>query len=147
MTSTAIIFIGKHFVLQCPPLMTGHFKNGTDYNFWSRNHKYGPIFMFDVILGSGDQKSIFRSTVYILRKYFWLISKNLPHQGGTQRLIKSFPCAENIFFSLTDDIFVICYLKVTKNNKNTYHNKHFEKKLPKKYLVPISSYVPSCECC
>ena len=44
---------------------------------------------------------------------------------------------------MTDDIFVICNLKVTKNNRNTYHNMHFDKKLPKKYLVHISGYIPT----
>ena len=43
-------------------------------------------------------------------------------QGGTPILIKSLPCAENFFLSLTDDIFVIYNLKVIKNNRNTYHN-------------------------
>ena len=56
------IYIGQPFVWQCPPLMTGHLKkNGTNYNFLSRDHKSGPIFMFNVILNSGEQKSIFRS--------------------------------------------------------------------------------------
>ena len=67
----------------------------------------------------------------------------MPYLGGTPRLIKSFPCAENFFFSLTDDIFVICNLKVTKNNRNTYQNMHFHKKLPKKHLVHILGYIPN----
>ena len=66
----------------------------------------------------------------------------MPYQGGTPRLIKSLPCAKNFFLSLTDDIFVICNLKVIKNNRNTYHNMHFDKKLPKKYSVHISGYIP-----
>ena len=97
--------------------------------------------MFDVILGSEEKKSQYLGAfVYILRQYFRLISKKLAYQGGTPRLIKSFPCAENFFFSLTDDIFVICNLKVIKTN---HHNMHFDKKLPKKYLVHISGYIPS----
>ena len=36
-------------------------KNGTDYNFGSRDYKCGSIFIFDGILGSGEQKSIYRS--------------------------------------------------------------------------------------
>ena len=90
----------------------------------------------------GSKSQYLGAFVYILRQYFRLISKKLAYQGGTPRLIKSFPCAENFFFSLTDDIFVICNLKVTKNNRNTYHNMHFDKKLPKKYLVHISGYIP-----
>ena len=90
----------------------------------------------------GSKSQYLGAFVYILRQYFRLISKKLAYQGGTPRLIKSFPCAENFLFSLTDDIFVICNLKVTKNNRNTYHNMHFDKKLPKKYSVHISGYIP-----
>ena len=57
-------------------------------------------------------------------------------------MIKSLPCAENFFLSLTNDIFVICDLKVIKNNRNTYHTINFDKKLPKKYSVHISGYIP-----
>ena len=98
--------------------------------------------MFDVILVQGSKSQYLGAFVYILKQYFMLISNNLPYQGGTPRLIKSFPCAKNFFFSLTDDIFVICNLKVTKNNRNTYHNEHFHNKLLKKYLVHISGYIP-----
>ena len=43
-----------------------------------------------------------------------------------------------------DAIFVIFNLKVIKNNRNTYHNMHFDKKLPKKkYSVHISGYIPT----
>ena len=66
----------------------------------------------------------------------------MPYQGGTPRLIKSLPCAKNFFFNLTNDIFVICNLKVIKNNKHTYDNMHFEKQLPKKCSVHISGYIP-----
>ena len=42
------------------PMMMGHLKkNGTDYTFWSRDHKCCPIFMFDDILDSGQQLSVF----------------------------------------------------------------------------------------
>ena len=73
------------------------------------------------------------------------IFKKMVYQGGTPRLLKSLPCAENFFLSLTNDIFVIFDLKVIKNNRNTYHNINFDKKLPKKYSVHISGYIPSRE--
>ena len=78
LTPTAIIFIGKHFVQQCPHLMTGHFKKRYRLHFFlSRNHKSGPIFMFDVILGSGEQKSIFRSVCVHFKQYFiWFFRKS-----------------------------------------------------------------------
>ena len=101
--------------------------------------------MFDVIFDSGEQKSIFRSICVNFKTIFHVNLKKLPYQGGTPRLRKSFPCAENFFFSLTDDIFVICNLKITKNNINTYHNMHCDKKLPKKkHLVYISGFIPRC---
>ena len=54
---TAIIYTGQGFVRQCPVPDVGPFKkNGIVYNFWSRDHKSGPIFMFDVVLDSGEQK-------------------------------------------------------------------------------------------
>ena len=33
--------------------------------------------------------------------------------------------------------------KSLKKNRNTYHNMHFAKKLPKKYSVHISGYIPT----
>ena len=68
----------------------------------------------------------------------------MPYQGGTSRLIKFFPFAENFFLSLTNDIFVICNLKVIKNNRYTYDNIHFEKKVAKKCSVYISDFVTRC---
>ena len=92
----------------------------------------------------GGKRQYLEAFVYILKQYFILISKKFPYQGGTPRLIKTLPWAKNFFLSWTDDIFVICNLKVTKNNRNTYHNMHFDKKLPKKYSVHISGYIPMC---
>ena len=64
---------------------------------------------------------------------------NFRFSGALDTKIKnSLPCAKNFFLSLMDDIFVTCNLKVIKNNRNTYHNMHFDKKLPKKVL---STYV------
>ena len=105
--------------------------------------------MFDVILGSGEQKFIFRSICVNFKILFHANLKKMVYQGGTPRLLKSLPCAENFFLILTNDIFVICDLKVIKNNRNTYHNINFDKKLPKKYSVHISGYIPRgniCQC-
>ena len=82
----------------------------------------------------GSKSHYLEAFVYILKQYFILISQNLPYQGGTTRLIKFLPCAKNFFLRLTEDSFVMCNLKVTKNNRKTYHNMHFDKKLPKKIL-------------
>ena len=90
----------------------------------------------------GSKSQYLEEFVYILEPYFVLIQKNWPYQGGTPRLRKHLPCAEIFFLSLTDDIFIICNIKVIKTNRNTYHNMHFDKKLPKKYSVHISGYIP-----
>ena len=117
-----------------PPWWRTIWKNCTDYNFWSRDHKSGPIFMFDGILGSGRQNSIFRIIFVHFNIIFHSNLTNLALSGATQKLQKSLPCAENFFASLTDDIFIICNLKVSKNNRNTYRNMHFEKKIQKNVL-------------
>ena len=62
----------------------------------------------------------------------------MPYQGGSPRLIKSLPCAENFFLSWKNDLFVICYLKVIKNNQIPMIT-YILKKFPKKYSVHISS--------
>ena len=85
--------------------------------------------MFYVILGLGEQKSIFRSICVHFKIIFHTNLKKIAFTEGTPRLIKSFPCAENFFLSLTDDIFVICNLKVIKNQRNTYHKTHFDQKV------------------
>ena len=90
--------------------------------------------MFYVILGLGEQKSIFRSICVHFKIIFHTNLKKIAFTEGTPRLIKSFPCAENFFLSLTDDIFVICNLKVIKNQRNTYHKMHFDQKLLTKVL-------------
>ena len=69
------------------------------------------------------------------------IFKKKSLSGGTPRLIKSLPCSENFFLSLTNDIFVICNLKVIKNDINTYHNINFDKKLSIKYSRHISGWL------
>ena len=74
------------------------------------------------------------------------VGENLPYQGGTPRLRKHLPCAKIFCLSLTNDIFIICHTKVIKINRNTYHNMHFDKKLPKKYSVHISGYIPYRPC-
>ena len=99
-TPTAIIYIGQPFVRQCPPLMTGHFKNSTDYNFWSRNHKSGPIFIFDVILGSGEQKSIFRSIFVHFKTIFHTNLKKMALSGGDTKVQKTPPMCRNFLFKL-----------------------------------------------
>ena len=79
----------------------------------------------------------------ILKPYFTSISKFCPYQGGTPRLRKSLPFVQNFFLSLTDDIFIICNLKLIKNNQKTCPNMHFKKKMPKKHSVQIPGYLPS----
>ena len=90
--------------------------------------------MFDGILGSGRQNSIFRIIFVHFNIIFHSNLTNLALSGATQKLKKSLPCAENFFASLTDDIFIICNLKVSKNNRNTYRNMHFETKFQKNVL-------------
>ena len=63
--------------------------------------------------------------------------------GGDTKITKIPPMCQNFFLSFTNNIFVVCDLKVIKNNRNTYHNINFDKKLPKKYSVHISGYIPS----
>ena len=65
--------------------MAGHLKkNGKDYSFWSRDHISGSIFMFDVILGSGRQKSILRSIFVHFKTIFPTNKKNGRIRGGHQ---------------------------------------------------------------
>ena len=100
--------------------------------------------MFDVILGSVEQKSTFRSICVHFKTIFHANLKKMSYQGGRPRLEKSFPCAQNFFFSLTDDIFFICNLKVTKTAEMPIITCSLTKKLPKKYFVHISGYIPPC---
>ena len=144
-TPTAIIYIGQHFVRQCPPPDYGPFKkNNTDYNFWSRDHKCGLILCLMAFWVQGSKSQYLEAFVCIFKPYFILIFKKcLIRGGGTPRLIKFLPCAENFCLSLTDDIFVICNQKIIKNNRNTYDNVHFEEKIAKKkWPVHISGYIP-----
>ena len=102
--------------------------------------------MFDVILGSDEKKPIFRCICVHFKTIFHTNFKKFALSGGTPRLIKSLPCAENFFKSLTDDFFVICNLKVSKNNNNTYHNMHFDKKLPKSTQYIFQAISPTVAC-
>ena len=101
--------------------------------------------MFHVSLGSGSKSQYLGAFVYILKQYFMLISKKLPYQGGTPSLIKCVHVLKISFFSLTDDIFVICNLKVSKNSRNTYHNMHVDKKMPKSTWYIFQAKSPTVE--
>ena len=99
--------------------------------------------MFDVILGSGEQKSIFISIFVHFKTIFHTNLKNMAlSEGGTLRLRKDLPYAKIFFLCLTDDILIKCNLQLIKNNRNTNYSMHFEKKLPKKDSVYISGYLP-----
>ena len=101
--------------------------------------------MFYVILGLGEQKSILRSICVHFKIIFHTNLKKMLLQGGTPRLIKSLPCAENFFLSLPDDIFVICNLKVIKNQRNTYYKMHFDQNVVNKSTRYIFQAIsPEC---
>ena len=81
------------------PLMTGHLKNCTDYNFWSKTINLVQS-LSDVHLGSGEQKSIFRSIVAHLKILFHTNRKHLALSWGDTKVKKTPPMCQNFLFKL-----------------------------------------------
>ena len=65
---------------------------------------------------------------------------------GDTKINKSLPYAKIFFLSLMDNIFIICNLKVTKNNRNTYYNMHFDKQLTKSTQNIFQATSPEAIC-
>ena len=99
-TPSAIICIGQPYVQQSPPLMTGHFEKRYRLQFWSKDHKCGPIFMFDVILDSGEQMSVFRSISLHSKTIFHINFQNLALSGGDTKIKKITPLCRKFLFKI-----------------------------------------------
>ena len=126
-----------------PPWWRAILKNGTDYTFWSRDHKCCPIFMFDDILDSGQQLSVFGGISVHFKTIFHINFKILPLSGGDTKTTKITPICPKFLFKFDWwFFFIICNLQLIKNNQKTCPNMHFKKKFPKKHSVHIPGYLP-----
>ena len=97
---------------QCPPLMTGHLKNSTDYIFDLETINVVQSLYLMSFWVQGSKSQYLEAFVVILRPYFILIfiKKKCLIRGDT-KINKIPPMCQKFLLSLMDDIFVICYLK------------------------------------
>ena len=76
--------------------------------------------MFDVILDSGEQMSVFKNISVHFQTIFYTHLKKLARTGGDTKIKKITPLYQNyFFFRLKYDTLIICNLQLIKNNGNT----------------------------